>query len=147
MNKQETLSAIEDARDAHVKQMQKIESLLEGKELEDPTPVAKTKCEFGQWLYGDVQHVKKVLGVQFYENLDVLHEAWHIEYSKIYDIFFAQSKKGFFNNFFANKKPEILQIEKAKLYYKELQKTTQDLLRALEVCERRITALGESKFH
>ena len=147
MNKQEMIEAIEYARRAHIDQMNKIEALIEGKRVNGLTPIAKTKCDFGKWLYGDSENIRVVLGVQFFENLDLLHETWHVEYSKIYNIFFAESTRGLFAKLFSSNKINTLEIEKSKVYYKELQKATQDLLRALEVSQRRVLALNESKFH
>ena len=147
MNKQEMVAAIEYAGKAHINQMNKIEALIEGKKVNELTPVAKTKCDFGKWLYGDSENIRIVLGVQFFDNLDLLHETWHIEYSKIYNIFFGEPKAGLFAKLFSSNKINTLEIEKAKVYYKDLQKATQDLLRALEVSQRRVLALNESKFH
>ncbi len=40
-----------------------------------------------------------------------------------------------------------MELDKAKLYYSELEVTTQELLKVLGSSERRISALPESKFY
>jgi len=147
MNKEETLNAIERAREAHMEQMGKIEFLIEGKDVDNLTPVSKVKCQFGQWLYGDIEKMKHLLGVQFYENLDTAHEAWHIQYAKIYAIFVSEEGKGFFSKIFGTHKVNTLEEEKAKVYYKDLEQVTKNLLRALDASQRRLQALSPSKFH
>ena len=147
MTKEQTLEAIKNARNAHELQMVKIEKLIEGREVENLTAVAKTKCEFGQWLYSDNNHVKEILGEQFYTNIDDKHSKWHTEYLKIFNIFFKNQKKSFFSSLIGLHTVDSMEIDKAKLYYSELQVTTNDLLSALASSERRLAAMNESKFH
>ena len=146
MDKEKTLEAIQKARAAHESQMAKIEALIDGKEVDNPTAVAKTKCEFGKWLYDEDNKVQKVLGAQFYQTIETVHEQWHIEYMRIFEIFFKDKKKGFFSKIVGSDKVNDMEIDKAKLYYSELLKTTDDLLKILASSERRITALSDSKF-
>ena len=147
MNKEETIDALQRAREAHLEQMDKIASLIEGKDVDNFTPVSKMKCQFGQWLYGDTQRMKSILGVQFYENLDTTHEAWHMQYAKIHAIFANGKKEGLFSKIFATHKIDPLDLERAKVYYKDLEQTTKDLLRLLDANQRRVQALSPSKFH
>jgi hypothetical protein len=146
MTKEQTIASIKKAREAHELQMDKIQAIISGKEVENPTAVEKTKCEFGQWLYADENHVKEIIGHQFYENLDLKHEKWHIEYIRIFNIFFKEKNKGFFSKLLGLKNIDPLELDKAKLYHAELQETTKELLKALGSAERRISALNESKF-
>ena len=147
MNKEETLNAIEHAREAHMEQMDKIKFLIEGKDVDNLTPISKVKCQFGQWLYSDTEKMKRILGVQFYENLDTIHEAWHTQYAKIHAIFVSEEGKGFFSKIFGTHKVNALEQEKAKVYYKDLEQATKNLLRALDASQRRVQALSPSKFH
>ena len=147
MDKEQTLEAIQKARAAHESQMAKIEALIEGKEVDNPTAVAKTKCEFGKWLYDDNNKVQKILGAQFYQTIEVVHARWHMEYVRIFDIFFKDKKKGFFAKITGSTKANDMQRDKAKLYYSELLQTTEDLLKILASSERRISALSDSKFN
>ena len=146
MNKEESLQAIRDARDAHLSQIKKIEALLNGEELNEPTVVSHKKCAFGSWLYSRDNHVEDILGAQFYDNIELMHTKWHGEYSRIFDIFFVNRKTGFFAKVLGFSRIDEKELDRAKLYYSELKSTTETLLGTLASCERRIQALNESKF-
>ena len=146
MTKEQTLESVQKARKAHLLQMDKIEAIIEGRKVENPTAVSKKECDFGLWIYDDTNHVKELIGQQFYEKLDEKHEQWHNEYLKIYNIFFKENKKGFFSKLFGNSNIDPLELDKAKLYYVELKVITQELLKVLASVQRRLEALSESKF-
>jgi hypothetical protein len=148
MTKSETLESIMKAKEAHELQMQKIEDAMEGREIQNPTTVDKTACDFGKWLYNDANHVREIIGSQFFEVLEFEHAKWHNEYKRIYDILFKdRSKKGLFSRLLGKNSIDPMDLDKVKLYYSELQETTNRLLKALASSERRISALPESKFH
>ena len=147
MEKSQALDSIEKARLAHLHQMSLIALAMEGKKVEKPTSLSKTQCDVGGWLYDEKQKLKSLLGLQFYTELDTIHETWHIEYARIYEIFFSEKKKqGLFSKLFSSQKIDSLELDKAKLYYKELNDTTQKLLIMLDKSKRRLEALKESKF-
>ncbi len=147
MDKEKTVEAIVDARKAHENQMKKIISLINRKELDNPTAVLKTECDFGKWLYDEDNNLKGLLGAVFYNNLETLHARWHIEYSRLFDLFFKNKKRGgLFSKIFGSDKIEEREIDKAKLYYSELEETTSKLLQAIASSKRRIEALSEEKF-
>lgn len=146
MNKEQTLESIQNARKAHEAQMVKILALINGTKPENPTALSKTQCEFGQWLYDEKNRVREILGAQFYIKLDTLHAKWHTEYSRIFEMFFKEPKKGFFSKLLGSQELNPMELDKAKLYYAELKITTTELLKALGASERRIAALSESIF-
>jgi len=146
MNKEQTIESIDNARKAHIAQMEKIEALLRGKKVENPTYPEKTKCQFGKWLYDEDNHVKDILGSQFYSNIEILHARWHEEYSRIFNIFFKEEKKSFLSKLLASSKIDEMEMDKARLYHSELKVTTEELLKALGSSYRRASALSESKF-
>ena len=127
--------------------MSKIASLFDGKELDNPTAVSKRKCEFGQWLYNDNNKLQRVLGTQFYENIETTHAKWHAEYMRIFEIFFKNKNKSFFVKLISSNKITEMELDKAKLYHSELLETTSELLKILASSERRIMALSETKFY
>jgi len=147
MDKYATLESIQKARVAHETQMKKIEALLNGEKVDNPTAVEKTECLFGKWLYAKDSNLKKVLGALFYSNIETIHARWHSEYIRLFNIFFAgEQKKSFFSKLLGTPKVNSMDIDKAQLYYSELKSTTKELLKVLDVCERRIQALNDSKF-
>lgn len=146
MNKETTLNALQDAKKAHVEQMEKIETLLEGKKIKNPTPLGKTECQFGKIFYGNRDYFYSLLGAQFYEKLDLLHEQWHKEYAKINGLFFQEKSEGFFSKLLGSSKIDPLYYDKAKLYFVELNAITQELLKLLDTSMRRVEALSDTKF-
>ncbi len=147
MDKTQTLQAIENARNAHIAQMDKLTAAINGEKVDDPTSVSQRKCAFGKWLYADESDLKFVLGSLFYNNLESMHAKWHNEYSKLFDIFFKDQKKGFFSKLIGSSKISDMEIDKARLYFSELEITTSELLKILASCERKVTATNEGKFH
>lgn len=147
MDKEKTIEAIVNAKKAHENQMKKIVGLLNNKEVENPTAVSKTECDFGKWLYEDNNRLREILGTLFYTNLETLHAKWHMEYSRLFEIFFKSKKKGFFSKTFGSKKVDGMELDKAKVYYSELEATTGELLKAIASSQRRIEALNEKKFY
>lgn len=146
MNKKDTLKVLQDAKNRHIEQMEKIEALIAGKKIDNPTPVSKTECQFGVIFYGKKDDFFNILGAQFYERIDKLHEQWHIEYVKVNNIFFQEKKEGLFGKLLGTHKIDPLAYDKAKLYYVELQSITDELLRLLDASLRRVEALSDSKF-
>ncbi|SFV74447.1 Methyl-accepting chemotaxis protein [hydrothermal vent metagenome] len=145
MTKQEVLEALEKAKASHEAQMGKIETLLNGAEVDAPTPVTKTDCAFGKWFYDKNNHLEEILGTQFYSKLDTYHEQWHREYIKIYNIFFKDQKKGLLSTLLGKNKVDPLLIDKAKMYFTELQPITKELIHTLEASYRRVNAMSEEK--
>ena len=147
MDKTRTLESISSVRMAHQSQMKKIVMLIDGQKVDNPTAVSKTQCEFGKWLYAKDSNLKRIIGALFYDNLEIAHAKWHSEYTRLFKIFFKNElKQGFFSKLMGNPKISDMEMDKAKLYYSELSATTQELLKALDACERRVIALSESKF-
>ena len=146
MNKSDTLKILLDVKNRHLEQMVKIDALVSGKNIENPTPISKMDCEFGSIFYGQKDDFFHLLGAQFYERIDKLHEQWHVEYIRIYNIFFLEKREGLLSKFLGAKKINSLDYDKAKLYFVELKSITGELLRLLDASLRRIEALSDSKF-
>ncbi|WP_294965308.1 CZB domain-containing protein [Sulfurimonas sp.] len=147
MDKTQTIESIRNARRAHEAQMSRIESAIQGCKVDNPTTVSKTECIFGLWLYDEKNHLRDIVGSFFYDNIEVLHSQWHHEYFRLFEILFKEEKKGFLSNMIGSNKLSEMQRDKAKLYYSELEVTTQKLLKVLGSAQRRICALQESKFY
>lgn len=146
MTKQKTLETLEKARLSHLTQMNKIDSVLHNIKIARPTAVAQTECACGQWLYSTDIHIASLVGEQFYHKLESLHSQWHKQYFKIYQICFTDEKKGFFSKLLGSEDIDPMSIDKAKLYYAELQEITDELLKVLAMSKRRLEALNEAKF-
>ena len=147
MTKEETLAAMENVKHNHERLMFDIGNLVKGRGLQEPVPLSKHQCSFGEWLYGSKNHVKEILGEQFYDNIETIHSEWHVNYFKIHKIFFNEKKKGFFSSLMGTDKATDMELDKAKLYYSELEQTTKSLLAALATSQRRVHAMNENRFH
>ena len=147
MNREKTLKALDEATISHEYQMNKVKSLVEGSEIKEPPMVDETKCQLGLWLYDENNHIKEILGAQFFDNLEEAHTRWHREYSRIFDIYYKNRKKGFFSKLIGSDKIEDIEIDKAKLYNYDLIATSENLFKALAASKRRISAMGDSKFN
>lgn len=148
MDKNKTLESIRDAIKSHESQMSKIESAINGRNVDNPTVISKTDCNFGLWLYNDKNNIRAILGTQFFDKIEALHAQWHIEYAKIFAIFFKEKKKGFFEKILnSNRKVDDMELDKAKLYFENLLEITQELLKILSASERRVDAMSENKFN
>jgi hypothetical protein len=146
MTKTQMLDALENAKQTHLAQMDKIKAVIAGKEVKHPTALGKMECECGIWFYSHEEQMKQILGLQLFERLDRSHENWHRDYVSIYEIYFKEEKKGFFAKILGTNKVDDLQRDKAKLYFVELQKDTEELLAISEAAIRRVSALNDSKF-
>jgi hypothetical protein len=142
------LDAIENAKKIHLQQMQKISAVLDGKKIDNPTALSKMECECGVWFYSNESQMKEILGAQLFERLDTSHEKWHKEYVNIHDIFFKEDekKRGFLSKILKRDKIDPLLLDKAKLYFIDLQKSTDELLLVSESASRRVSALKDTKF-
>jgi len=147
MNKSQMLDAIQNAKMLHIEQMKKIKDVIDGKSVTDPTPLSKTECECGIWFYNNEEVMKNILGAQLFERLDKNHENWHKDYLDIYNIFFKEEiKVSLFSKVLGKGKFDAMTIDKAKLYFAQLQKSTEELLKVSESALRRVAALQDTKF-
>jgi len=147
MTKSEMIDAIENAKSIHQEQMHKIESEIAGVKIANPTAPGKMDCECGIWFYKHEKEMQDILGLQLFERLDRGHEKWHIDYINIYNLFFKEEKKGVFTKIFGSSKVNEMTLDKAKLYYQDLQKDTEELLKVSDSAIRRVSALSDSKFN
>ena len=138
------LENLHKAKNSHENEMIKLEMVFKGSLPENPTPRGSTECFLGKWFYSS-PNLNKYLGPQLYQKLEALHNQWHSQYTKIYDIYFKEEKKGFFKKL-KKHQPSQMEKDKAAAYYDDLKKITQELLHTLIICERRLKALSDSKF-
>ena len=146
MNKQYMISALENARKSHKLQMRTIGSMIKGKEVTEKLEVDKHKCEFGKWLYDEDNHIKHILGSQFYTKLDEEHTRWHSECHKISDILSVKEKQGIISKLIGSNKEEQMKREKAGIYHEQIKIKTEELLKVLTSSQRRLEAMHDDKF-
>ncbi len=146
MGKKKMITALENARKSHKLQMRTIDSMIKGKEVSETLEVDRYKCEFGKWLYHEDNHLKHILGSQFYTKLDDEHTRWHSECHKISEILSVKEKKGFISKLIGSNKEQLMKREKAGIYHEQLKIKTEELLKVLTSSQRRLEAIHDDKF-
>ncbi|MCF6331604.1 MAG: CZB domain-containing protein [Sulfurimonas sp.] len=144
MNKKEMLEALLNAKNTHKVQMNTVNLSIKGKILPDNMILDKEICSFGKWLYDDKSNLKELVGSLFFKKLDEEYIRWLNECGKIFKILSKNEKTTLLSSIF--KKKEVMKFEKATIYYEQLKNTSNNLQRVLMSCERRMSALPESKF-
>jgi hypothetical protein len=142
MKKKDVIYVLENAERYHKEQLEKVARLLQGKKEKKLTPLNKEACEFGKWLYGEGRVIETMLGLQFYDNIELMHAFWHNEYAKIYNLLFDTQKNRIVSFFLGNKKHlSATTMQEVQHHFQELQEITKNLLKALSVAKKRILAL------
>ncbi len=141
--KEQCLKNIQKIQNFYKEEMLKLDLLLNGADLKNHKTHNKTECPFGKWFYAHA-HLHEFLGPQLYQKLETLHNTWH-EYNHKIMAIYAPQKKGFLTKLLQSK-PDELQRDKAKAYYDDLLKVTEEFYKALELANRRLNALPASKF-
>lgn len=149
MNKEEILSQLRVAKAAHVSWVQRAKLLIEGFTINETSiPVNSTECAFGKWFYSDGQRLNDIRNnpIESMQEIESLHFKLHDVYLNIYRIYYDIEKKGFFSKVFGQKK-KVSDEDKilAKGYYKEMDVISQDLVKALNLMERRINVVNDEE--
>lgn len=141
--KRKCLETLQHIKTNHKKLLFAIELLVNGSDVESETVKNTSPCSFELWSRHN-EIIKHRIGVQLFEKLYVLHTQWHDTYCKITDIYFPK-EKGLLGRFLG-RKPNSLETDKAKSYLDDIQQTAEEFFKTLDICERRIQALSDSKF-
>ena len=141
MTRAEILQEITRAKIAHKRWIKRADHLISGLPVEKEfIPLAATSCGFGKWLYGQGTSLREIDNTRhIMEEIEVHHDDVHDTYSEIYKIFFIiPESKSFFSKVFTfnsknvNKKGK----EQAELYFEQLRKSSDELLKLLEKLEQ-----------
>jgi len=147
MKKRDILDSIDSIYEYHSQQLEEVMLLvLEGERVQNPTPVDKEQCLCGAWIYKDAVKIKKLIGIQFYDNMKMMHEHWHHEYESIYALYYQDKQSRLKRLFSKPKKITKAEREEALRHYMQMKSTTKDLLLALTTSKRRVLALSERCF-
>lgn len=146
MTREEILNQLRSAKAAHVSWVQRAKLLIEGLSIsEGAIPVNSTECGFGQWFYADGQRLNTIrnIPIECMEDIETLHFQLHDVYLNIYKIYYATDQQGFFSKMFGQKKKvSDAEMILARTYYDEMHAVSLDLIKALNLMERRINVLS-----
>jgi hypothetical protein len=149
MDREEILESIKAARRAHQKWVQEAYKLVTSHKIsEGELPVKYTECTFGKWLHSDGALLVRLDSKEALEEINIKHQMLHIEYKKIYEIFFHEEEEQSFLGKLLHLKPSISEEENAVAlhYYKILEAISDNLLELMESLEKRIAALPRNVF-
>jgi hypothetical protein len=146
MTREEVLDQLRSAKAAHVSWVQRAKLLIEGLPIsEGAIPVNSTECGFGKWFYSDGQRLNSIrnIPIECMEDIEALHFKLHDIYLNIYKIYYAIDSKGFFSKMFSQKKKvTAAEIILGKNYYEDMHAVSVELVKALNLMERRINVLS-----
>ena len=147
MNKNEVLSQLRAAKEAHVNWVQKAKLLISGFKIDkDSIPVNSTECRFGKWFYSDAQKLNALQNnpLECMITIEKLHFELHDCYMKIFTIYYKIDERGFFAKLFGVKKePSEANKKLADVSFKEMEEISSQLIEEINRMERRILAISE----
>ncbi|MDQ7085381.1 MAG: CZB domain-containing protein [Sulfurovum sp.] len=149
MTREEILNQLRLAKAAHISWVQRAKLLIEGLTInESSIPVNSTECGFGKWFYSDGQRLNSIRNIpmECMEDIEILHFKLHDVYLNIYKIYYSTNTQGFFSKMF-NKKKKVTAGETilAKKYFDEMNSISKELVKALNLMERRVNAVNEAE--
>ena len=148
MKKNEIVKKIRTARFAHVQWVQRAKSLVNGLPIkEEDIPLTPDSCVFGKWFYSDGQILLAIFNEKYVKELEVLHNKLHEEYMNIFKIYFDLSNLSFLSKLL-NSGKKITELEKtqAMVHLSNLEKISDDLIKALNIMETKINMADATMF-
>ena len=147
MKKNEVLSQLRVAKEAHVNWVQKAKMLISGFKIDkDSIPVNSTECRFGKWFYSDAQKLNALQNnpLECMVTIEKLHFELHDCYMKIFTIYYEIDERGFFAKLFGVKKePSEANKKLGHVYFMEMEEISSKLIEEINRMERRVLAISE----
>jgi len=141
MTKQEVILQIRQAHIAHIKWRSTAQAIHMGMPmLEKKVEFSQTDCSFGQWYYGEGQHLSML---ETFQQLEPIHDKIHHIYQSIFRL--ANKKKK--SNFLKLKTvDESIHQKKLAAYFKDMAKVSKNFLAVLKELETDIIGLPDMYF-
>jgi len=140
MTRADILQETNKAKIAHKRWVKRADHLISGLPVDKEfIPLEATSCGFGKWLYSQCSELCTINTTKFIiEEIEHHHDDLHDAYGEIYKIFFiAPENRGFLHKIttFNSKEVSLKEKERAKEYFKQLSRSSDELLRLLERLE------------
>lgn len=141
MNKAAILQEITKAKIAHKRWVKRADHLISGLPVDKEfIPLVATSCGFGRWLYGQGTTLRTIEATKYIiEEIEHHHDDVHDAYAQIYNIYFIiPENKSFLSKVFTfnSKKVSKKDIETAKKYFTQLERSSDELLALLDKLEK-----------
>lgn len=133
---------------SHANWVRRSKHLIEGLPVgEEFIPYDATECHFGQWFYDEVMKFKVVPELSdTLTEIENKHNELHDIYLNIYKIYFVDTQPSWIRNLITRQRKEVSHQmrEIAQRYFKELQRVSDELMKALDIFESKVqTATSE----
>jgi hypothetical protein len=140
MTRADILQETNKAKIAHKRWVKRADHLISGLPVDKEfIPLEATSCGFGTWLYSQGSELRTIDATKFIiEEIEHHHDDLHDAYGEIYKIFFiVPENRSFLHKIttFNSKKVNSKEKEKAKEYFKQLSRSSEELLRLIERLE------------
>ena len=140
MTRSEILQETNKAKIAHKRWVKRADHLISGLPVDKEfIPLEATHCGFGKWLYSQGTQLRNIDATQYIiEEIEEHHDDLHDTYGEIYKLYFiVPENKSFLTKLltFNSKKVTEKDKEKAKKYFRQLQKSSEELLALLDKLE------------
>jgi hypothetical protein len=148
MKKEEVVQQIQSAIKAHETQLQISRFMAYGMEIKDGSEAALDghACQFGQWFYKNMRWLERFFGDTTIQEIEKLHALWHNENQKIYDLYYKKNKKGLLGKLFGSSGIEDGDLDRAKAYYADLKKISDELIKRMKTLLVRAQSRSESDY-
>lgn len=128
------------AKIAHKRWVKRADHLISGLPVEKEfIPLGATECGFGKWLYSQGTKLRMMDSAKnIIDEIEEHHDELHATYSQIYKIFFiTPENKSFLSKVFTlnSKKVSTKGREMAKLYFRQIERSSDELLSLLDKLE------------
>jgi len=143
MNQYSLLQHVFDAKKAHLRWVKRARHLVEGLPVDKEfVPLKATSCLFGKWLYSEGVVLNQISKTnKLMQKIELMHNELHDTYQNIYEIFFINpNEKSLIHKFFTLNASKVSnnEQEKAKIYFKYLQRASEELMSLLTELEKEI---------
>ncbi len=149
MKKEDAIKEIENAIKAHEEQLKTSRLMAYGMQVDrNAAALYEKKCDFGKWLYENMEWLKRFFGAKTIEEIEKLHALWHEENRKIYNIYTHKDKKSgkWLGKIFGKSGFEPGDLDRAKAYYAELKNITESLLKRMNLLLVRARSRPENDY-
>lgn len=141
MTKADILQETNKAKIAHKRWVKRADHLISGLPVDkDFIPLEPTTCGFGKWLYSQGTQLRTISVTRLIiEEIEHHHDDLHDAYGEIYKLYFVlPENRSFLHKLatFNSKKISNKEKEHAKAYFKQLTRSSEELLQLIEKLEK-----------
>lgn len=140
MTRADILQETNKAKIAHKRWVKRADHLISGLPVDKEfIPLEPTSCGFGKWLYSQGSELRTFEATKFIvEEIEHHHDDLHDAYGEIYKIFFiVPENRSLLKKMltFNSKKVSAKEIQKAKDYFRQLTRSSEELLGLIDKLE------------